>query len=316
MARHDYNGWFLLQSAYTASTLNNYRRAVKQFLQWCNHTNLSDASVTTPAQLDDTLTDYFHHIFVENDGRGKQKAANTIYGIRMLMPRLKYELLTAEFALRQWKKLRPPESYPPFSWELAVVIAVQMVRRGYVRYGVGVLLSFDCLLRVSEMAALRREDVIDPRNRSVSADFQYVSLRIRRAKTGANQSVDVWNSTVATLLRWVVDHTAPGAPLFPGGVTAYRRVFNQVRDELGLSDRYGTHSLRHGGATALYLRGVSIETILFRGRWESHKSARTYIKTSKGLLMSMKTPERIGAAGRVMCRDLLRYFTLAFSQLH
>jgi integrase len=320
MAHHVYSrrtdGWFLLQSAYTVGTRNAYRRSVKAFLQWCKDTNLSDDYVQTPSQLDDVLTDYFHHIFEVKDGGGKQSAANTVYGLRMLMPRLKYELLTAEFALKQWRRLRPPESYPPLSWELTTAIAMQMVRRGYARYAVAVLLSFDCLLRISEVVALKREDVKDPCDKNVSADFRYVSINIARAKAGRNQAVDVWNGPVTALLRWVVDYTQPGAPLFPGGVTAYRRVFHSVRDELGLSDRYGPHSLRHGGATALYLRGVSLETILLRGRWKSYASARTYIQTSKGLLMSMEAPTGVAVAGRLISNHLLHYFALAYSQKH
>src|SRR3954466_10445547 len=110
------------------------------FLQWCVFTNVIFSAVRSFWDLDDLLTEYIHYRFEMLNGGGRQGAVNTIYGLRMLLPRLKGQLLTAERCVAHWKRLRPPESYPPLTWGLAVVIAVQMARRGYYRYGVGVLL--------------------------------------------------------------------------------------------------------------------------------------------------------------------------------
>lgn len=298
------DGWFLLQSGYAASTLKAYRRAVRQFLEWCQLTNVAFSDIRSADQLDDLLTDYFHYLYECFDGGGRQRAANTLSGIRMLLPRLGDGLTTAAHVLRRWRRLVPPESYPPLSWELAVMIAVQMVRSGSYRFGVAVLLSFDCLLRVSEMAALRREDVIDVADDRFGADFKQTLLHVRAAKTGPHQSVAVRDAAVVSLLRGLLADTPSGGHLFPGGVSAYRRLFNSVRDSLGLSSRYGTHSLRHGGATRLHLQKVPVEDILLRGRWKSHQSARTYIQMSAGLLAAMAAPKGIIAAARVLSKDV------------
>jgi hypothetical protein len=48
------------------------------------------------------------------------------------------------------------------SWELALAIAMTMTRNGKRVCGEAVLVMFHCLLRTSEMLALRREDRLQP----------------------------------------------------------------------------------------------------------------------------------------------------------
>ena len=96
------DGWFLLQSGYAASTLKAYRRAVRQFLEWCQFTNVPFNDIRSADQLDDLLTDYFHYLYECFDGGGRQRAANTLSGIRMLLPRLGDGVTTAAHVLRRW----------------------------------------------------------------------------------------------------------------------------------------------------------------------------------------------------------------------
>jgi integrase len=194
---------------------------------------------------------------------------------------------------------------------LAVTVAVQMVRRGQLRFGVGTLLAFDCLLRVGELAALRHEDIAFPGDARLGAEYRVSTVSIRKAKTGRNQSVTIRESCVADLVRDVVKATKPGQPLFPGGAKAFRRAFKETCAELGISDRYVPHSLRHGGATRLSLLGWKVEDILLRGRWESNKSARIYVKSGRAMLMAIQVPKRIGELAAVLAADPKASISLA-----
>ncbi len=303
--------WYLLEAGYAKSTTDKYKSAVTQFLHWCS---AGAHTADTLDDLDDLLADYFHELYEVNEGRGKQKAHDTLNGIQMLMPRAKGKLLVAARVANRWSKLRPPESYPPLTWELTVAIAVQMVRDGHFRYAVGTLLAFDCLLRVGELTALRADDVADAGDARMSATYRHTTVAIRQAKTGRNQSAVVEREEVKALLRPLLANTKPQSLLFPGGSAAYRRVFKETCAALGLSPKYVPHSLRHGGATYLHLSGVPLENILMRGRWASHKSARTYVQSSKAMLMSMRAPRAIAAAALVLARDVPLSFALA--QLH
>ncbi len=133
------------------------------------------------------------------------------------MPRAKGKLLVAARVANRWSKLRPPESYPPLTWELAVAIAVQMVRDGHYRYAVGTLLAFDCLLRIGELTALRADDVADAGDAGMSGKYRHTTVAIRQAKTGRNQSTVVEREEVKALLRPLLANTKPRSLLFPGG---------------------------------------------------------------------------------------------------
>jgi integrase len=161
---------------------------------------------------------------------------------------------------------------------------------------------------------LRREDVAFPKDRRMGHEYKITTLSIRVAKTGRNQSVTVANPDVVALLRQVVAQTAPRGLLFPGGSTKFRKVFKRACQELGLSSKYVPHSLRHGGATRLHLQGVRVEDIMVRGRWASSKSARTYIQSSRAVLMAMQPPRAVADKAAAVAQALT--FSFALTQKH
>jgi len=57
------------------------------------------------------------------------------------------------------------------------------------------------------------------------------------------------------------------------------------------------HSLRHGGATADFLNGATIEQVMFRGRWQGMQSARRYIQTGRALLAAQSVPAHLNRLG-------------------
>lgn len=303
--------WPLLRGGYAKATTDKYHRAVKDFSTWCAtaHENPND-----PDELDDTLADYFHDMYDNKHGKGKQKARDTLYGIEMYLPRLKGKLLVSARIVARWGKMQPAESYPPLTWDLAVLIGVQLARTGRRRFGVGTLLAFHCLLRNSELTALRREDVAFPDDARMGAEYKVTTLAIRKAKTGTNQSVTVLDPDVIALLRTVVATTKPKALLFPGGSAQFRAAFKITCAAVGLSSKYVPHSLRHGGATRLHLQGVPLEDIMLRGRWAASKSARTYIQSSRAVLMAQKTPKALAATAAALAASVA--FSFALTQSH
>ena len=303
--------WPLLQAGYAKSTTQKYRAAVQSFYGWYKTTNENPIGVEA---LDECLADYFHVMYDENEGKGKQKARDTLYGIEMYLPRVKGQLLIAGRVVNRWAKLHVAESYPPLTWDLAALVGVQLAAAGHFRFGVGAVLAFDCLLRVGELTNLRREDVAFPQDRRMGVEYKITTLSVRVAKTGRNQSVTVVDPDVVALLRHVVAATKPGGLLFPGGSSRFRDAFKRACSALHLSPKYVPHSLRHGGATRLYLQGVRLEDIMVRGRWASSKSARTYIQASRAVLMAMTPPRRVAERAAAVVQAL--QFSFALTQKH
>mgnify|MGYP001565135778 CR=1 FL=1 len=150
------------------------------------------------------------------------------------------------------------------------------------------LLSYLRLLRINEVLALRREDVVLPGDNRMGVDQLRILIRLKVTKTGKHQWVAVQERFVAQWLSNLVQHFAPAVKLFPFTAPSARSIFRDAVANVGLPSGYVPHSLRHGGATALHLSGVSMEDILLRGRWSSVKAARTYIQMGKGLLIDAK----------------------------
>lgn len=280
--------FFLVKAAFAPSTQHKYRRAVCDFLEW---TRANDLDAFDSAGYDDILTDYIHDLYLKGDGAGKGKAQDTIYGLLSFLPELKGCLPLSELALKGWTKLRPVVSYPPLTLELSAAVAVKMALSGEWAMGVGVMISFDCLLRIGELTGLTVGDVADSKDARISTSFEGLALRLRKTKTGPNQWVQVLDPRVQVLLRCLLKRrTCPTEPLLGFTPDRFRGVFKRACADLGLSPSYVPHSLRHGGATHLHLSGVSIEDILLRGRWASTKSARRYVQSGRAMLLSMDTP--------------------------
>eukprot|EP00974_Lingulodinium_polyedra_P055131 5301965-Lingulodinium_polyedra.AAC.1 len=58
---------------------------------------------------------------------------------------------------------------------------------------------------------------------------------------------------------------------------------------VGLGDiGWTTHSLRRGGATALYERGWAFEDVQLYGRWASSASCREYVRTGMNAVLRLR----------------------------
>jgi integrase len=182
---------------------------------------------------------------------------------------------------------------------LAVVraVAVVMLHAGWYAEALGVIVSFDCMLRIGELVGLVLRDVALPHD-SVTP-LPTVALRLTHTKTGPNKFVPVRSPGVSRLLSdWVVSRRVGAAPdrkVFPFSAALFRSRFVAVCGALGLAHLHFTpHSLRHGAATADALAGVRIEDILERGRWASTKSARHYVQSGRALMIQPSIPPLIG----------------------
>ena len=131
-------------------------------------------------------------------------------------------------------------------------------------------------------------------SRTSSADLS--AVRLGRTKTGKNQYAILERPElreIATIIAKLSPISDSGDLIFPS-----RRVLARaLKYALSLCklDKFGFswHSLRHGGATDLLARKVSIETILERGRWASTKSAKRYLQSGLSLQISIELPTTV-----------------------
>ena len=225
--------------------------------------------------------------------RKKSLASETLYGIINKIPRARHQLLTAEQCVKNWVKLHPSISHPPLTWELTMLIAIQMVRNNQLRAAIGTLLALDCFLRINELLSLKMSDIADVGDSRIGANFSKMALRIRKAKTGNNQWVEVDNKHIQKLIRMIIFVSTEDENFFPISSQKLRKLFPNSCQQLQLNPNYVPHSLRHGGATKWHLDGKPINDIIQRGRWASSKSATQYIQSGRALLLTVNHPKSL-----------------------
>jgi Phage integrase family len=288
--QHDYT---LTRAKYKPDTVKRYLEEVAPFVLW---SRAGGWPLRTMHELDDTLCQYVHYLY--QTGRGKHVAINLRCGVGLVLPVMNVQFHQTDRALAGWAKLKPAVSYPPISYELTVAVAVTMARNGAYDAGVGILVAFAGWLRIGELTRLVATDVMDMQ--TTQAAPQRTFLSIRQAKTGKNQSVELKDPHAIQLLRELRKERKGNDLLFGVNATQLRKLFRQSCAALGLGNTYTPHSLRHGGATRAFMEGMRVEDVMVHGRWAANKSARTYLQTSRSLLMAANAPPGAVALGEAL----------------
>ncbi len=311
-----YSFTYLSLQAVAPATAQRYSQAVLQFLQYCSEHRLTLNSIS---DLDAASTCYCVDLFFASpDHRCRQRVANLKQGLATFWPpaAAKGALPSLSRSLKGWSKLVRSKPWAPIHHELAALIAVQLVKLGRRDMGLAVMLGFSALLRISECVGLFVEDVclVGDRRLGALSVRSPASLRLRKTKTGDNFFAQLRHSDVAQLLADHVKTRPAGAKLFDFTVDQLRTQFARACRLLQLNGRYVFHGVRHGGATDAYAKGMSIEDVLFLGRWAATKSARHYVQFGRSQLIALHVSQSNADRGALFASRLVQAFALAASQ--
>ena len=167
-------------------------------------------------------------------------------------------------------------------------------------------LGSDALLRVSELAGVRVEDVQAETDGSGR-------LTLRTSKTdqeGRGETLFVGPPTMAAIRAWQDAAGVAEGPLFrrlgrggkvhPSGagltVNAIRSILRRRAQAAGVEGRVSGHSLRVGSAQSLVHAGADLPALMQAGRWQDSATAAGYAKAElagRGAVARL----RYGAAG-------------------
>jgi len=217
-------------------------------------------------------------------------------------------------ALRGWYKLSPRVSWSPMTWNLSCVIAVQLARLGRLDMAIGVVLSFDCLLRIGELCGLHVDDVGGLESKGVQGEHDDVALRLAKTKTGDNKAVKVRKPETKRLLALWLKRRQKGQKLFGFTAADLRKAFRRACVSVGLDSSYVPHSLRHGGASELFELTGDLHLVMIVGRWAVESSARTYIQDARAILLAKDIPPLTVKLGKEIAKDLIRALSLAVAR--
>ena len=222
-----------------------------------------------------------------------------------MSPRSFAELIDARALLQDWNAVGQADHWPPLPYPLLFLVAAELLACGQIGEALALLLAFAGLLRISEVAGLRVQDVVfpeDARFRGVS----FVVLALEHTKTGDDLSAEVRAAWLWPLLRRWVQQRAPqgrNARLFPGA-PHLRAALARALVALGLGNvGFVFHSLRAGGALYLLNMGAPLDEVLRRGRWRRPESARPYLQRLRALAAGRAIPDALLARGALLAAD-------------
>lgn len=152
-----------------------------------------------------------------------------------------------------------------------------------------ILLMVNTGLRVGEATRLNVKDVVDPiLNRP--REEVYLSARItkcRKARTiPLNATAQMAILKILEFNRGLHFSTALDAPLFPGKKHGHlptrevQRMFQKLREKVGMSDKVTPHVMRHTFATEVIRRGATLPTVQHLLGHKYLSSTQVYTHTS------------------------------------
>jgi hypothetical protein len=318
---------FLMEASVTAATLRKYKSALSLFLSFFFNTlhrppqqrNLDHVSRLSPVLVDRILAQYCEFLYTKYQGSKKYLAINARAAVAFFFPHMSPFLRLSARSIKGWEKLHPTVSHPPLSYDLVCLLSTRMAALGHIRHAAALLLSFDCYLRLGEVAKIQVHHLVLPgdlRLRGLTSP----ALLIPLSKTGRDQFITIRNPVVIKLLQALKQKFFPALSstdfVFPYAYSL-SSVLKSTLHDLGLSDRcYVWHSLRHGGATDDALKGMPIEEIVARGRWSSSKMLKTYVQRSRAFFLHSRTPARLSKAGLKLASSHILLFKTIIRLYH
>lgn len=133
-------------------------------------------------------------------------------------------------------------------------------------------LGSDCLLRVSELAAVRVGDV----ERREDGSGRLTVRRSKAGRGGRGTVLYVGAESMRAVQAWREAGGVDDGPLFRCTARTVRRAIVKRAEAAGVEGRVSGHSLRVGTAQSLVRAGASTAELMQAGRWRSAATATGY----------------------------------------
>ena len=276
--------WPLLAARVRPRTLDRYAEAIRPFICWATSVGLR---LDTTVDLDRALLRFAH----EAPGVSRSSFGTLMAAIVFFLPEVGPFPLAVQ-TRRGLLAYSPTQHKTPALWVFALALAWGCLQRGRPLVGAAVLVQFAGLLRPSELLGLRSVDAVLPEVAPPFAGGGSCSLILgalssRGTKVNRLQSVTLDNVLAVGALRFLLSRAAsPSVSLVGLTLAQYGREL-QASAELcqfplwGL--RFTPHSLRAGAATQARMDGMSVQELMFRGRWAHESTLRVYLDVAMAL---------------------------------
>eukprot|EP00438_Fugacium_kawagutii_P018831 Skav221701 [mRNA] locus=scaffold1494:459337:464550:+ [translate_table: standard] len=264
-----------------------------------------------PEQVAEYLVEYGKQLFY--GGKPYGRFAETINGIASRKPVFKRQLVSAWDLAFSWVADEPARHHPAMPLSVVLAFASLSFLWGWPVEGAIFLLTWTGLLRIGEVFAARRRDLILPQDGAPGTRFAL--LQIQQPKTrgvsAKHQAARIDPEDVVALLTAVFKKLPPNDHLWKFSPSTLRKRFSTLMQALGLPTQRGGDttphdlaSLRPGGATYLLHRFEDADLVRRRGRWVSVRVLEIYLQE----IQAVTYQARMSAQAQQRVADLARSF--------
>lgn len=257
--------------------------------------------ISNAACADEVLSQYVMHRHANMDGKRLYVVKHALLCCQHVQPKIRGKIATAWDTLRVWEEqrsnaLRPPLPVPLWllmiglSRAQAAVNAAPLEREKWTIFATLLEVGLLCMFRPGELLKLKHSDFSMPGNFTFSQPFAAIRVASpkNRRQFGLEQFVLLRNPCTVERLREILKEGLD-KPLWKSTSNQFSQMFRKVCKDLKISDCHLTPgSLRPGGATMYYSRGIPISTLRFMGRWSVERSLEHYIQLAMSTLIMNK----------------------------
>ncbi len=292
------------------------QKGFDRFRLWCQRHG--DCCAWTPDDPDKVSGILAHYIqALRNDGGSLTLARLSVLGVQFQHRNLQFTLKRAWDSIASWQAAVPTRNRTPLPFVLMQGMVLYLATTalttsspfGVLYWSAAVLIRIGLhgLFRPMELLKLTTADVSLP----LTDTDGPVIIALREPKNrrfgGRNQFRTVHDPGTSAWLRWWLHGLAPGQKLWPAGPRAFRQIWDMALRHLDASHCGLTPaSMRAGGATHLYLTGLQIASLRFRGGWTSDKGLAVYVQEAMATLVWRSlNAERLAAIAAAVAQDHL-----------
>ena len=236
-----------------------------------------------PERIADLLIDYGRDLYASGGAYGIY--AETINAVAVERPLVRRQLNAAWDLAFVWLMDEPHQHHP--AMPIAVMAAMVALGWGWAYEAAVILLGWTGILRIGEILAACRKELVLPCDAVPGTTFALLIIRHpkTRGRTAKHQAARIDQEDVIAYLTAMYGNAKPGARLWPFSAATLRKRFTHLLEALRLpTKRTESHnpfdlgSLRPGGATWMLHALESPEAVQRRGRWASARTMEIYLQ--------------------------------------
>ena len=271
-------------------TTERYHQMFQQFLSFTNLTKARRHA--DPNVVDPVLADFIESLWC--DGEPKSYANYAVAAVQFYVPECKRHLTRSWKLVSTWNKIEMPARVVPISAEVLLAIAGVFQKWQWRRLSLMLVVAYSTFLRTGEIFRIRRENVVLGHHGHPAVIF------LQDTKTAQRKQI-LWEKVLVKeplallCLEALCEDWPKPQLLIQESIFQFRKIWKDSIEALQLTQwKILPYSIRRGGATSAYKRGMSFEELMQQGRWSNVATARIYL--DEGLQemqsFSLKPPTR------------------------